>query len=273
MGNNINYLYTVAISNLLIGHYLLSITATLELNLEKASKVSDNKRTLSMLQAALLDLGNTVLRERSYNLRTGFDSISQHLNPSQSIDKLIESINVTQIETTEFSVLNWIKHNIKISDNDVSTEFLEVCLWNHTVTLEPIEQVKESLEFLKDNEIRIAALSNAIFSANCIRLELEKHDLDEYFEFVISSSDIGIRKPNTAIFELALERFNLSSNRVCYIGDNWNADIIGAYSANILPIHFSRDEVISDSGFNYYNFSNWQQFTGLWKNLSKLNEL
>ena len=225
-----------------------------------------------MLQAVLLDLGNTVLREHSYNLRTGFDSISQYLNPSQSIDKLIDSINVTQIETTEFSVLNWIKHNTRLSDNEVSTEFLEACLWNHTVTLEPIEQVKESLEFLKGNGVRIAALSNAIFSANCLRLELRKHNLDHYFEFVISSSDIGIRKPDIALFELALERLNLSSSSVCYIGDNWNADVVAADSANILPIHFSIDKAISDSKFSYYNFSHWRQFPDLWKNLSKLNQ-
>jgi len=222
-----------------------------------------------MLRAALLDLGNTVLREHSYNLCTGFDSISQHLNPSQSIDKLIDSINATQIETTEFSVLNWIKHNTRISDNEVSTEFLEACLWNHTVTLEPIEQVKESLEFLKGNGVRIAALSNAIFSANCIQLELKKHNLDQYFEFVISSSNIGIRKPATALFKLALETLNLPSSSVCYIGDNWNADIIGADSADILPIHFSIDEAISGSKFNYYRFSHWRQFPQFWNSLSE----
>ena len=70
---------------------------------------------------------------------------------------------------------------------------------------------------------------------------LEETGLKELFDFVIVSDDAGIEKPSPEIFKMALEKSNLNSDEVVYIGDNLKDDICGAVSAGIKPIFISRD--------------------------------
>ncbi len=41
------------------------------------------------------------------------------------------------------------------------------------------------------------------------------------------------RKPHPSIFQLALDRLNLQASEVLFVGDNLNADIVGAQSVKM----------------------------------------
>jgi FMN phosphatase YigB (HAD superfamily) len=221
-----------------------------------------------MLRAILFDLGGTVLSERSYDIGAGYDSISKHIETNQSITTLQNDITLGQVGSSEFSVLEWIRARLSNGVADSRAELLEMDLRDSTVSLEPIDGVEEALKFLHNNSIRVAALSNATFSSTCISRELEKHNLAKYFEFVVSSADIGIRKPHSAPFELALSLFQLTSREVCYVGDSWNADIVGANSASILPIHFAEHFYEPSTQIKHYQLNGWDKFPDLWRTLS-----
>ena len=49
-----------------------------------------------------------------------------------------------------------------------------------------------------------------------------------YFEHIISSERVGVKKPNPKIFNYALEIANAKSKESIMIGDNFEADILGA---------------------------------------------
>lgn len=59
-----------------------------------------------------------------------------------------------------------------------------------------------------------------------------------HFEFVIASSEYLYRKPNRRIFELALEKAELSASEVWYIGDQYECDIVGARNAGLFPVWY-----------------------------------
>ena len=63
-----------------------------------------------------------------------------------------------------------------------------------------------------------------------IRTILEDFDLLCYFEEVIESSVVGVRKPDPAIFALGVEALNMVSEEVVVVGDSYTKDILPAHS-------------------------------------------
>ena len=68
-------------------------------------------------------------------------------------------------------------------------------------------------------------------------LKLEKSNIKKYFKIVITSESVGVKKPNPKIFEYALAQVSAQPQDCIMIGDNIEADILGAFNAGILPIH------------------------------------
>ncbi len=58
------------------------------------------------------------------------------------------------------------------------------------------------------------------------------------FEFIITSSNFMFRKPNKRIFDLALEKAELRSEEVWYIGDQYECDVKGSLNAGLMPIWY-----------------------------------
>lgn len=65
---------------------------------------------------------------------------------------------------------------------------------------------------------------------------LDELDLRPYFDLVLASGEVGIQKPDPAIFAAALERINARAEASIYVGDNYWADVIGARRAGLTPI-------------------------------------
>lgn len=68
-------------------------------------------------------------------------------------------------------------------------------------------------------------------------LKLEKSNIKKYFKTIITSECVGVKKPNPKIFEYALQQVNAIPQDCIMIGDNLEADILGAFEFGILPIH------------------------------------
>lgn len=80
----------------------------------------------------------------------------------------------------------------------------------------------------------------------------EYHQLDGYFSDRIVSADVGMRKPQKEIYELALERIGKRADECCFI-DNSVTNLNVAAELGILPILFNRDKEAYD-GIVIYTF-------------------
>ncbi|HIH7900685.1 TPA: HAD family hydrolase [Streptococcus suis] len=58
-------------------------------------------------------------------------------------------------------------------------------------------------------------------------------------EHVLISGQVGITKPNPAIFQLMEERLGMSDEDICYLGDSFENDVVGAKAANWKAIWFN----------------------------------
>ena len=63
--------------------------------------------------------------------------------------------------------------------------------------------------------------------------KIKNSGLTKYFDQIITSEAAGVKKPNPIIFEYALEMTKASSAESMMIGDNWEADIMGAKDAGL----------------------------------------
>lgn len=52
-----------------------------------------------------------------------------------------------------------------------------------------------------------------------------------------------LRKPNPVIFELALHKAGLQANDVWFCGDNLYADVYGANTVGIFPVHYDNRSI------------------------------
>ena len=69
--------------------------------------------------------------------------------------------------------------------------------------------------------------------------KLEKSGLLKYFKTITISEDIGFKKPSKEIFLHAIASANATIENSVMIGDNFNADIIGAKSLGMNVIYYN----------------------------------
>ena len=69
--------------------------------------------------------------------------------------------------------------------------------------------------------------------------KLEKSGLLKYFKTITISENIGFKKPSKEIFLHAITKANTVIENSVMIGDNFNADIIGAKSIGMKAIYYN----------------------------------
>ncbi|MBU6122072.1 HAD family hydrolase [Hymenobacter siberiensis] len=57
---------------------------------------------------------------------------------------------------------------------------------------------------------------------------------------LITSEDVGVPKPSPRIFEVALQRLSARPEETVLVGDNWQADVLGALAMSIRPVWLNR---------------------------------
>lgn len=95
---------------------------------------------------------------------------------------------------------------------------------------------QELVEYV--SKIRASGLATGIITNNVV--EFREHwrgmlPVDELFDFVVDSSEVGMRKPNPAIFEKALEMGGFSPEQVVFL-DDYEGNVIAASALNIRSI-------------------------------------
>lgn len=60
--------------------------------------------------------------------------------------------------------------------------------------------------------------------------------MHHFFDTVVISEDIGSEKPDTKIFEVAMEKLNVKPWEAVYVGDDLETDILGANRVGMISI-------------------------------------
>ena len=102
----------------------------------------------------------------------------------------------------------------------------------------------EILDYLKQN-YRLSIITNGFEEIQ--HQKVQNSGLTSYFEEIITSEKVGIKKPDRGIFEYALNQFDVTPEEAIMIGDNLNTDIQGALNAGIDAVYFDPENATGES--------------------------
>ena len=69
---------------------------------------------------------------------------------------------------------------------------------------------------------------------------VEKFDIEQYFDFVLTSAACSYRKPHPRIFELALAHWGYMPDQAGMVGDRLDADVGGSKMLGMFAIWIKR---------------------------------
>ena len=122
-------------------------------------------------------------------------------------------------------------NNPKLAEK-IDKDYMEICpkknrLYPYTL---------EVLDYLKE-KYTLHIITNGFDKTQHIKLKYSK--LKPYFNQIITSEKSGVKKPNPAIFEHALNLANATKDESIYIGDNLVVDILGCQNFGIDGMYFN----------------------------------
>jgi putative hydrolase of the HAD superfamily len=99
------------------------------------------------------------------------------------------------------------------------------------------DDVVPAFRRLRDRGLRIGLISN--WDGRLVRL-MGELGVGGMLDAIVSSADVGLRKPDPRIFELACDRVGVSTADAAHVGDHQYADVLGATAAGMRAVLIDR---------------------------------
>jgi putative hydrolase of the HAD superfamily len=223
--------------------------------------------------AVLFDFGETLMHIVDYDTLLGNKYLFENVNNPKGVrfKDYIEYRNYLSGIIEEKRNLSNLEHSWRSFNNIVNAKFdlaspadinLELEYWKLINKHELAPDIVFVLDYLKDGDIPMGVISNSMFSGNILKYEFSIHGIDHYFQFILSSADLGIRKPEKEIFNTASSRLGITNNEILFIGDAIKADYEGSRSAGMIPLLYR--------GLNRYEIGNGHNTIDDWRELPEI---
>jgi 2-haloacid dehalogenase len=96
------------------------------------------------------------------------------------------------------------------------------------LTLEPFPEVPDVLRRLKAEGLKLAILSNG--TPQMLNSAVENAQIDGFFDAVLSVEEVGVYKPDPRVYQLAVDRLDISASRISFQSSNaWDAYAASAF--------------------------------------------
>lgn len=125
--------------------------------------------------------------------------------------------------------------DIQEYEDMVQKELLSAALYPETMLV---------LEELRNRNIKLGLISNL---ASPYKKPFFSLGLDNYFEKVLFSCEIGLMKPDKKIYQMMIDYFAINPSDALMAGDKIYADVDGPQSIGIQAVHLDRNNNYSKS--------------------------
>ena len=179
---------------------------------------------MSKPKMIIFDAGRTLLDYASIDTLKGVKAFMPYItsNPlhltAEEIDQrtnevfeLFEASRKQLFEVPECTILSLVYDLLQL-EFSIGIKEIERIIWNSDSVKVPTPHAKETLDELNRMGIKTAVISNLDFSGDLLRDTLNDLFPDNRFQFVIASSDYGIRKPNHYIFDAGITKSEMDAS-------------------------------------------------------------
>ncbi|WP_159886332.1 HAD-IA family hydrolase [Paenibacillus puerhi] len=228
------------------------------------------KKSLSAYKAVYFDVGDTLLTIPAARviLQQHLAARSFHRGEEQVGELFTEAFRLLyygkQLENFEacspesdrifwMKVYHYILQKLGVESENWTEEQIHACchelydLFTSPEHYTLFEDVEETLAELQNRGYRLGIISNF---APTLKAILEHKGILHYFEPVLVSTEVGLEKPDPAIFRLALELGGLAAEDVLYVGDHDRNDIWAPAQAGIDAVKIKRYDYHDGDGIH-----------------------
>lgn len=172
------------------------------------------------------------LRDRGLNLPDDFGPRYEAL-----IDQFYTRGQQDWIEYTAEYTLHFALTEIGYPDQppDLIKSALAAAFAEGETLWRPFDDAYNTLDVLKARGYRLGIISNARDAANVERL-IDQARLRPWFNPIVISANMGVRKPNPHIFKVVLDAWQCAPAEAVMVGDMLGADVLGAHNAGLRGI-------------------------------------
>lgn len=110
----------------------------------------------------------------------------------------------------------------------------------------PYPDTVPALEAVRRRGFTTGMVSNA---SELARRVLRNLDMEKHFDFVVISDEVGVRKPDRRIFDIALDKARTAPSRTLFLGDKPATDIAGATRAGLTGVLVDRNDTFPDTNY------------------------
>ena len=200
----------------------------------------------------LFDYGGTLVDEVEFNARAGVELLlarAEYRPARATLEAVMERAdrvsrevaarrNTFQIETPWPSLTRLI-HDFFGTRFAEPWSALELAFWDASVKTRPMPGVYAALAEFHHCGVPMGVVSNSSFAQHVIRHELAKHELADHLAIVIVSAEYAVRKPNPLLFETAMAMLGVRPEDAWFVGDSFDADIVGAKAAGMTALWYA----------------------------------
>jgi len=104
----------------------------------------------------------------------------------------------------------------------------------------------ETLRELKGRGLHIGLLSNTMWPGQIHSEGMARLGLIEFFDVLVFSGDVGLWKPNAPAFHYVADRLGVSPAEAVFVGDQLEADVLGAQNAGLRAVWITTGNVELD---------------------------
>jgi YjjG family noncanonical pyrimidine nucleotidase len=113
--------------------------------------------------------------------------------------------------------------------------------WNYFCNTCLFEDGAEQLLSNIKEKYQLGIITNGISESQ--RTRLKAGNIHELFQSVVISDEVGMRKPQKGIFEIALKELQVSNKEVLFVGDSLQDDYYGSMNSGIDFCFYNRQNI------------------------------
>ena len=153
----------------------------------------------------------------------------------------------------EKDVLRYSRFKLTLQDFGINDNHLAIRLGNQYIQKCPLKThvfpfTYEVLDYLKE-KYHLHIITNGFEEVQYVKLEQSK--LLHYFEQIVTSEQVGVKKPNPEIFRHALVRAFCNPHESVMIGDDLPVDILGAKAIGMHQIYFNPEKIAHQESIDF----------------------